>query len=337
MNKILYIGNDLTKKSKYNSTLTTLSNLLKNEGFEVIISSNKNNKFIRLLAMCWSVLKNSKKVDFILIDTFSTTNFYYAYFTSQLARTFKIPYIPILHGGNLPNRLKKSPKMSKMIFNYSKINVAPSNYLKNAFELEGYKTILIENTIEINKYKFKERTVYKPVLLWVRAFDKTYNPQMAVKVLSELKKDFLDAKLCMIGPEKDETLELTKELIKELNLEKDIDITGVLPKEEWHKKSEEFDIFINTTNFDNTPLSLIEAMALGLPIVSTKAGGIPFLIDDGKDGILVEKEDVDGMVNAIKNYIESPVKTNKTANNARQKVEKFDWNHVKNKWIEILS
>jgi glycosyltransferase involved in cell wall biosynthesis len=336
MNKILYIGNNLTKKSKYNSTLTTLSNLLQKEDFEVIISSNKKNKFFRLIAMCWSVLKN-RKVDVILIDTFSTTNFYYAYFTSQLARIFKTPYIPILHGGNLPNRLQKSPKLSRKIFSNSKLNVAPSNYLKNAFAAEGYKTVLIPNIIEINQYTFKERTVFKPKLLWVRAFDKTYNPQMAVNVLYELKKEFVDAKLCMIGPEKDETLELTRLLIKKLNLEKNIEITGVLPKTAWHKKSEEFDLFINTTNFDNTPVSLIEAMALGLPVISTNVGGIPFLIDKNKDGILVDKNDVEGMVNAIKNYIENPLKSKEIAIKARRKVESFDWSIIKNKWLEVLS
>lgn len=336
MKKILYIGNNLTQKSKYNSTLTTLSNLLTDEGFDVLISSDKKNKIFRLIDMCWSVIKNKNDVDLILIDTFSTTNFYYVYCTSQLARFFKIPYIPILHGGNLPNRLQNSPKMSKSIFSNSKINVAPSNYLKNVFEKATYKTTLIPNTIEINQYEFKERTVLKPMLLWVRAFDKTYNPLMAVYVLHQLKEEFVDAKLCMIGPEKDETLELTKNLIKELKLEDSVEITGVLPKEKWHKKSQEFDIFINTTNFDNTPVSLIETMALGLPIVTTNVGGIPFLIDDDKDGVLVDKNDVDRMVNAIKNYIDEPIKAIKIAKNARLKAAKFDWSYVKNKWLDIL-
>ncbi|MCF6280156.1 MAG: glycosyltransferase family 4 protein [Flavobacteriaceae bacterium] len=337
MKKILYIGNNLTQKLKYNSTLTTLSNLLVNEGFEVIISSNKTKKIVRLIAMCWSVIVNRKIVDYILIDTFSTTNFYYAYCTSQLARLFKIPYIPILHGGNLPNRLQKSRRLSRRLFNNSKINVAPSNYLKNAFEKESYKTILIPNTIEINQYKFNERKVFKPTILWVRAFDETYNPQMAVYVLNELKKDFSEAKLCMIGPQKDETLELTKELIKSLDLDDSVEITGVLPKEEWHQKSKEFDIFINTTNFDNTPVSLIEVMALGLPIVSTNVGGIPFLINDGIDGVLVDKNNVNRMVNAIKNYIIYPTNTYQISKNARLKVEKFDWNNIRNQWLEVLS
>jgi len=337
MKKILYIGNNLTQKSKYNSTLTTLSYLFVNEGFNVLISSSKRMKIIRLIDMCWSVIKNRNKVDLILIDTFSTTNFYYAYFTSLLARFFKIPYIPILHGGNLPNRLKKSPKKSKSIFKHSRINVAPSNYLKSAFEKENFKTILIPNTIEINQYKFKERTSFKPMLLWVRAFDKIYNPKMAVYVLNELKKDFPEAKLCMIGPQKDESLELTKKLIKELDLENDIEITGVLPKEEWHEKSKNYDIFINTTNFDNTPVSLIEVMALGLPIITTNVGGIPFLIDDGINGVLVNKNDTSEMVKIIKKYIKTAKETIKITENARKKAEGFDWKNVKNKWLEVLS
>ena len=86
---ILYIGNNLAKKTKYLTTLENLSNQLSKENFNVIISSNKINKVIR-------------------IDTYSTTNFYYAFFTSQLSRLFKIKYIPILHGGNLPERIRKS-------------------------------------------------------------------------------------------------------------------------------------------------------------------------------------------------------------------------------------
>jgi hypothetical protein len=87
--KILYIGNNLTRNSKYNSTYTTLSNLLEQEQMEVYRTSSIQNKILRLLDMLWQVVKYRKKVDSILIDTFSTSNFYYALLTSQLARIFK--------------------------------------------------------------------------------------------------------------------------------------------------------------------------------------------------------------------------------------------------------
>ena len=334
--RILYIGNNFTEKSQYHSTLITLSNLLVSEGYELTITSSKQNKTLRLADMCWSVIGNRKKADYILIDTFSTSNFYFAFLTSQIARILNLKYIPILHGGNLPSRLNKSPNMSKMIFNYSYANVAPSNYLKSAFEKAGYKTHFIPNTIKIKDYQFKKRTIVNPKILWVRAFDRTYNPQMAVKVLQLLKKDFSEASLTMVGPVKDNSFELTKQLISELNLKDDINITGALSKNEWHKLSVDFDIFINTTNVDNTPLSVIEAMALGMPIISTNVGGLPFLIDNEVDGVLVDKDDVDGMKNAIVDLLNNPSKAIDLAMNARNKVEEFDWSQVKNKWFNLL-
>jgi len=156
-NKILYIGNNLTGKTKYNSTIVVLSSLLRAEGFSVTISSDKTNKLYRLLDMCFTLMKHRNKIDYVLIDTFSTINFYYALMISQIARVFSLKYIPILHGGNLPERLERNQFLSDLIFKNSYKNVAPSNYLKSAFESKGYKTMFIPNILEIENYKFKNR------------------------------------------------------------------------------------------------------------------------------------------------------------------------------------
>ena len=153
MNKtILYIGNDLAKNSKYNSAMETLSSLLITEGYVIIKSSSKRNQILRLINMCFSIVKNSNKVDYVLIDTFSTSAFYYAFLTSQLARLFNLKYIPILHGGNLPYRIKESPRLSKLLFNNSYKNIAPSNYLKSEFLMIRIKTS--KNIITSKFWKF---------------------------------------------------------------------------------------------------------------------------------------------------------------------------------------
>lgn len=337
MKKILYIGNNLSEKTNYNSTLDTLSKLLMLEGFEVKISSNKQNKFLRLLDMCFTLFKNRNQIDVVLIDTFSTKNFYYAFIISQLSRLFKLPYIPILHGGNLPNRLVKSPKMSNQLFQNSIINVSPSKYLKIAFEALHYKVQLIPNTLEITNYKFKKRKVFKPNLLWVRAFDKTYNPTMAIEVLVKLKGKYSDAKLCMVGPKKDETFSATLELVEQYGLKDSVEITGVMAMKEWHKKSEDYDIFINTTNFDNMPVSVIEAMALGLPVVSTNVGGLPYLIENNETGILVKPNNAQQMAGSIIDLIETSNNAILIAEKARLQVEKYDWSVVKENWLNILA
>lgn len=330
---ILYIGNNLKQRSNYPTTIETLSVLLESEGCKVYKTSNKENKFLRMIDMCLALIKH-RKVDYILIDTYSTANFYFAYVGSQIARLFKIKYIPILHGGNLPNRLEKFKKMCDSIFNNSVANVAPSSYLKFCFEEKGYKTILIPNSIEIEKYCYKERTIIKPTVLFVRSFARIYNPAMAIDVLDGLRKVFKGAKLCMIGPDKDGSLLQVKKKVKKLNLEEHVEFTGVLGKSEWHKKSEEFDIFINTTNVDNTPVSLIEAMALGLPIVSTNVGGIPYLISNENDGLLIDKGNVGQMISAICSLIEG--NHSLLTKNARKKAESFSWDIIKEEWFKIL-
>lgn len=331
---ILYIGNDLTKKTKYNSTLSLLSKLLIKEGYTVLRSSDKTNKLLRLIDMCLTLLKYRKSTDYILIDTYSTINFYYALVISQLARLLSIKYIPILHGGNLPNRLSNSKYLSKLIFSNSYKNVAPSNYLKTAFENNGYQTIFIPNVLETEQYIYKKRDTIRPKLLWVRAFKEIYNPTMAIEVLHLLKKDYKDAVLCMIGPFVDDTYQKAKLLTKELELEDAVEFTGVLLKEEWHQKSRDFDIFINTTNFDNTPVSVMEAMSLGLPIVSTNVGGMPYLINDTYDGLLVKKANAKEMTVAISKILDNQFPN--ISKNARQKVAQFDWSFAGQKWLEIL-
>ena len=183
--KLLYIGNNL--KTGNPTTTKHLSEILISIGFEVNIYSNKKNKVVRLFDMILGVFKN-KDSSYILIDTYSTTNFYYALLISQLARILRIPYIPILHGGNLPYRLKKFPYFSKLIFSNSFINVSPSIYLKEEFQKRNFKTLFIPNGIRIENYTFEQKEFKSPKILWVRAFDAIYNPKMAVKSLLLVKK-----------------------------------------------------------------------------------------------------------------------------------------------------
>jgi glycosyltransferase involved in cell wall biosynthesis len=213
--------------------------------------------------------------------------------------------------------------------------VAPSHYLLNAFLSKGYSNIIhIPNAIELNEYAFLNREFKVPKLLWVRSFAKIYNPKMAIKVLAELRKEYSEAVLCMVGPDKENVLEECKSYAKSLNV--NVQFTGKLSKEEWIELSKEYNVFINTTHFDNTPVSVIEAMALGLPIVTTNVGGIPFLVNDNSSGLLVNDNDVEGMVNAIKLLFNDKELGNQLIINARKTVENFDWNVVKYKWFEIL-
>ncbi|MDT0552257.1 glycosyltransferase [Urechidicola vernalis] len=335
--KVIYIGNNITHKTKYTPQLKTLTDLLKTEGFAIIISSKYLNKFKRVVDMLWTLLKNRSRTSFVIIDTFGTSNFYSAVFISQWARLLGLPYVPVLRGGNLPLKLKENPYFSKLLFLYSYKNIAPSGYLKAALNQYGYSAEVIPNVIDISIYPFKNRKEFQPKILYVRAFHQIYNPTMAVRVLHKVQKKFPKASLCMIGPPMDDSFEQTKQLARELGLVDSIKYTGVLSKSDWHKVSEEYDIFINTTTIDNTPVSVMEAMAMGIPVISTNVGGIPYLLEDGKDAFLVPNNDSVAMADKIVEIVSNQIAIEPVVKNARCKVEQFDWNVVRQAWIKLLN
>lgn len=335
MIKILYIGNKLNQENSNITTIETLGNHLISEGYNVIYSSNRINKLFRILDMLFSVIKYRKKVDYVLIDTYSTQNFYYALVVSQLCLFFKMKYIPILHGGNLPSRLKRNPKLCKIIFNNAYVNVSPSIYLKKIFNEFGYNNIeFIPNSIDVKEYAYQNKTIDKPKLFWLRSYKKIYNPLMAIQVANSLKNRGFDCELCMVGPDGDGSFLYAKSLARELNL--DVNFKMKMKKKDWIKLSNNYNIFINTSNFDNLPVSVIEAMALGFPVVSTNVGGLPFLIEDKKEGFLVSENDVEQMTLKIIDLLKQPDLASQFAGAAREKAEQFDWEVVKLEWKNLL-
>lgn len=335
MKNLLYIGNKLSSHGFSVSTIETLGPLLEKEGHTVFYASSKKNKVARIFDMAWQTFAIRKKVDYLLIDTYSTFNFWYAFLISQIARLLNIRYVPILHGGNLPARLLKNPVICKMIFNNSFANVSPSKYLFAYFQDKFQpRTIYIPNVVELKNYPFKHRENIAPKLLWVRAFSKIYNPEMALKVLEILRQKYPNASLCMVGPDKDGSLKKAKIIAEEKKL--NVKFTGHLQKAAWIKLSTDYDIFINTTHFDNMPVSIIEAMALGLPVFSTNVGGLPLLIEDRISGILVNDDDAPKMAEEIDFIIQNSAESAKLSGAGRLKATTFDWNAVKTQWKEIL-
>ncbi len=317
------------------TTIETLGPLLERH-YRVVYASDKKNKLWRLLDILWVFGQQYRRVDFVVIDTYGSINFYVAWVVARLARLGGKRYIPILHGGNLPIRLKNNPGLCRHIFQYAYCNVAPSGYMQAAFVQYGYETQVIPNSIHLKDYRYHQRSQLRPRLLWVRSFATLYNPALAIETLKKLLSKYPNARLCMVGPDKDGSLAQCKALAQQLGVSDRIVFTGKLPKAAWHTLAGKYNIFLNTTNIDNTPISVMEAMALGLPVVSTNVGGIPYLLEDQKDALLVPPADVDAMVEAIETLLDNSDLSACLAQNARQKVEAFDSEKVINQWRELI-
>lgn len=158
---------------------------------------------------------------------------------------------------------------------------------------------------------------------------------MALEVLKLVQEKYPSATLTMVGPPKDVSVEQVQTWARELQVE--VTVTGQLSKQQWIELSESHDVFINTTDVDNTPVSVMEAMALGLPVVSTQVGGIPYLIEHQQEGLLVPPKDPKAMAEALFQLLEDATLVESLTRNARAKVATFDWELVKKQWIKLLT
>jgi glycosyltransferase involved in cell wall biosynthesis len=335
MKKVLCIGNNLVKHGNTATSLVVLGELLEREGYTIIYASSQKNKLLRMLDMVFKTIRYARKVDYVLIDTYSTVNFWYALVISQLCRLLGVKYIPKLLGGDLPNRLERSRFFCDLIFKNAYQNVAPSMYLYSVFKDKGYANLLhIPNSIELGNYQLDRKVFDFPRILWVRSFAQLYNPVLAVKVLIAIQKKYPLAKLCMVGPKKDESYETTVAYAKDNNVA--VSFTGKLSKKEWANLSADYNLFLNTTHFDNTPVSVMEAIALGLPVVSTNVGGIPFLLQHEKNALLVGDNDLEDMVVQIERLFNEPQFANALVTNAYDLIQGFDWSIIRKQWIDLL-
>jgi glycosyltransferase involved in cell wall biosynthesis len=339
LDSILYIGNFLgSQKGFYSGPNQWIVDSLALNNYNVKYTSKKLSKSGRLIDFCKLIIKEHKEARIVLIDTYSTQAFYFAAIASLLCYVYGIKYILILHGGNLPARFVKSRKIVRWMFTHAVDIVSPSDYLRmKSIEALLPEPILISNPIEINQYIFKPRATLQPKLLWVRSLQSIYNPVMAISVVENLKQLYPSILLTMIGPDKENLLPQLEEIVKEKKLEGHVAFTGKLSVKEWTALAMHHDIFINTTHIDNTPVSLLEAMALGLPIVSTNVGGIPYLIQHKVDGMLCADNDVQAMCGSIQLLMNDEELVSTITLNARREIEQnYTSNFVLDSWAKLI-
>ncbi len=196
---------------------------------------------------------------------------------------------------------------------------------------------IIPNPIDLTESLFRQRDSIQPKLIWVRAFHSVYNPTLAIKVLALLKRTFPDVKLWMLGPDKgDHSLANVLDLAEKLGVRHSVLIVGHIAHAEIPIWLDKADIFMNTSNYDTAPRSLLEAMANGLCVVSTNVGGIPHLAENGVEAILVDPNDPESMADAVMKILSSPDLASRLSRNARTRSEKSDWSAILPRWESLF-
>ncbi|MBI5629834.1 MAG: glycosyltransferase family 4 protein [Elusimicrobia bacterium] len=313
-----------------------LEELLSRDGFSVFAASRIPNRFLRLFDMGISLLRWRRDVDVVVLLVFSGPAFVLADLMSLLAgRILGKPLILALHGGNLPEFAQRHPVWVRQVLSRADVLLAPSRYLSEFFKNWGLDVEVIPNVLELGQYGFHPRRELKPSLLWMRTFHPLYHPELAVEALEILKKTHPGATLTMAGQDKGREA-FIKELVRAKGLEGSVRFSGFLNAAAKRREFTAHDIFLNTNRVDNTPVSVLEACASGLPVVATKAPGIAYLLEHEKTGLLVERGDARGLAQAAARLLAEPELAARLSQEGRGLAEKSSWPRVKPLWEELL-
>lgn len=335
---ILMIGNYLSQPKHNRNIWNDLAERLAEDGWGVLTTSHQENQVLRLLDMLQTILFRRKQYALAQIDVFSGKAFVFAELCSSLLRWIGKPVLLNLHGGGLLEFSGKHPRRVKTLLERASMVVTPSTFIQEGLQAFHPNIRIIPNPIDISKAVFRPRSGLQAQLIWLRAFHAVYNPTLAVRVLHQLAEEFPGAYLTMIGPDKgDGSLQLCIQQARLLGVEKSVSIMNGIPHELVTEYMNRADIFINTTNYDVAPRSVLEAMACGLCVVSTNVGGMHWLVEDGQDGLLVPPDDPQAMTAAIKSILVDSALASRLSTKARQKAESLDWRYILPIWNEVLS
>jgi glycosyltransferase involved in cell wall biosynthesis len=335
--RILLVGNFLSGGGAAPSVSEALRDQLRAAGWPVIATSTRPGRLARVGEMAWTVWRERHRFDAANIEVYSGAAFAWAELIARLLRRLGKPFILTLHGGNLPAFARRHPARVRRLLASAAAVTAPSRYLLET--MRGYRADLrlLPNPLDIRVYRFQPRERAAPRLIWLRAFHAIYNPQLAPRVVAALAPEFPALHLTMIGPDKgDGSASETRRLAGSLGVAAHIAFPGAIPKTDVPDWLERADIFLNTTNVDNTPVSVLEAMACGLCVVSSNAGGLPYLLDDGNDSLLVPPDDAAAMAEAIRRLLHDGDLAARLSQQARRKAETFDWTAILPQWESLL-
>jgi glycosyltransferase involved in cell wall biosynthesis len=307
-------------------------------GWRVLRVSARRGRIARLADMLCTTFRHRNAYAVAQLDVFSGRAFVWAEAVAWLLRRLSKPYVLTLRGGALPKFAQQRPRRARALLGSAAAVVAPSRYLQEAMRPYRADVQVVPNGIDIAASRFRLREHPRGQLIWLRAFHDIYDPALAPAVLAALGPGFEDVRLTMIGPDKgDGSLQRTRDAARALGVVDRVVIAGAVPKPEIPAMFEGADILLNTARVDNTPVTLLEALAAGLCVVSTRVGGIPWLVNDGVDALLVPPSDPGAMAAAVRRILVEPELAARLSAAGRLRVADFDWSAVLPVWERILT
>ena len=212
--------------------------------------------------------------------------------------------------------------------------VVPSEYLRRVFERHGYRVCVIRNVVDTSRFRYRERAPLRPRLLSARNLEPYYAVDNTLRAFAIVKAGYPGATLTVAGYGGEE--QRLRRLAESLGAG-GVRFVGRVDPAGMPAVYDRAEVFLNSSVLDNQPVSVLEAFAAGLPVVSTGAGDIPALVRHGQTGLIVPPADPSAMAGAVTALLEEPRRARSMARRARKDVEAYLWPRVRGAWEAVYA
>ena len=265
-----------------------------------------------------------------VVHIFACSNAYYYLHVIPsilITKLFKKRLIINYRGGEAAKFFHGFSRHTLLLMKLADAVAVPSGYLQHIFKELGIVTTIIPNISQVEKFIYREPNFGNRIsFICTRNFERYYDVTTAVKAFSLARNHIKNATLTLVG---DGSLKTEiKNIVKKLSLSRVVKFAGHVSPQQMPHYLSSHDIFVNSSVVDNYPISILEAFAVGLPLISTTAGGIPYLVTNMKNGILVKPGDIEALSNAMVSLAKNISLCKRLSKNAKQTADLHSWEKI---------
>lgn len=280
----------------------------------------------------WQLWKAIRDVDVAHIFSASYWSFLIAPAPAWLvARLRGKKVVMHYHSGEAREHLRRS-RLARYILKRVDELVVPSGFLVEVFKEFGLHAKVVPNVVDSSQFSFRLREQLRPHLVCTRGFHPYYAVDVVVRAFAQVQKVFPNARLVLVGggPEEGEI----RSLVRRLELS-GVTFAGVASRQDIARFYDGADIFINASQLDNMPVSILEAFAAGTPVVTTAPEGMRYVVEHERTGLLSAPGDVGALAANVLRLLNDPALARQLVLNAYQQCDQYKWSTVREKWLEI--
>jgi phenylacetate-CoA ligase len=237
------------------------------------------------------------------------------------------------HGGSAGAFLKRWFWLARLALEVADRIVVPSGFLSAVFLRHHLRTAEIPNILELDNLPFRERALLQPHVIMARHLEPDYNVACGLRVFALLRQSYPQATLTIAGDGSEKAMLVS--LCHELGIADGVTFTGNIENSKMKTLYDRADIYLNTSRVDNQPVSILEAFACGLPVVSTAVGGIPCMARHGEDAMLAPDDDAAQLAAHMVALLQDRELSTRLIQQARQHIQEHSWAPIYSKLLRF--